>query len=159
MKKKGLKYIVYLAIFLIIVACIDIFLIPKELKRSVNGISYSRQNENHEKKVNVIFHGYVNKNLLKNDTFEGKIIIDDTEYPNVYVNLNTFNGSPIDYINDGELQVLGTLYANKKLDQFVIQLYEDKGNGCYVSGNRFICGPSFDRKEAIKLTELLLRRN
>jgi hypothetical protein len=127
---------------------------PEYIDYKYNGIKFKAGSLQHEEKVNIEINGkYLRKLFVKEDEFNGIIKVGD----------DVFNFSSMELGDYGVFSLGSNMVAtfSNGLRELCIQILEPNQNGTYsfsYMNGWFISAPSENRKEAVKLSNILIQK-
>lgn len=148
------KYI--LTIFLVVLLFI-IFILPKKINYSYEGIKFSLQNPKYEESVEISIKGYYYKNLFIDDYFQGTIALDNKSYPGLKLYIgNQFQMiSYRDFSKDGKIDTYGEIFIGEDFKTLTICVVNPDSGWSSTKGV-LVSAPAKNRNEAINISNKLM---
>lgn len=159
------KTIYYIASCILIVACVSYSYLRKiDINVAYNGILYRLGDSSYSEKIKVSINGNLTKVLFKEDNFQGKIIINNTEMSKLDINFDKLGRGIIYYYDEiyGEYRTYGTLITSNIKENFTICVLEEnkeiKGTASWSSRDGLmVSAPAENRVEALKISNELMK--
>ena len=137
------------------------FTTPKSLHYIYDGIKYHKENLELAECIKIEVDGeYKSRSFGYNDEFVGKIkigdiIFDFSDYP---LKLNKYKMGVLDTDMSSNYGFYGMMFINSMFKKITIEIHEYKGDGVYCANQWMISAPCKNVKEAVELSQRLIRR-
>ncbi|MEG6521063.1 hypothetical protein [Desulfotomaculum sp. 1211_IL3151] len=128
----------------------------KEIHYQYKGIKYHTEKKELVEYTDIKVDGKYYRSLFgKTDEFLGTIKVGDKvfNYSNTPMKFNEYKMTSIEEANEH----YGMIYINDMFKKITIDVHMNKGNGVYSSSNWLISGPCINRKEAVSISDYLIR--
>jgi len=134
---------------------------PKNLHYMYDGVKYHEENLELAEPIKIEVDGKYKSGLFGyNDEFVGKIKIGEkvfafSDYP---LKFNKYKMGVLDTNRSSIDDFYGMIFISSMFKEMTIEIHEYKGDGTYCANKWIISAPCENAKEAVELSQRLIRR-
>jgi hypothetical protein len=169
MKKWLISFIIIILVFLTLWDFY--FTYPKNINRSISGVEYQLGSNNNPKLVTVGIKGKLQRSILGNKTFDGKIDLKGVSHPNlddkdkllkIKFQKNGAGDIIYAYYKEGKpfVRSYGVLFINKDFRKVTIEEFEIANDGVQTwesQNGLLVSGPAKSKNKALQIANELMK--